>query len=61
MIHPPEAAALAGVSSRTIYRWVEEAKVHFIEESGASLWICYQSLREESVLQASCPLHPQRG
>ena len=43
MITPYEAAALASVSSRTIYRWVEDAKVHFTEHLGVLL-VCVESL-----------------
>ena len=45
MVTPEQAAAAAGVSSRTIYRWLEEAKVHFTEEPGGSLFICADSLQ----------------
>jgi len=45
MITPYEAATLAGVSSRTLYRWIEEAKLHFSEEPGGSLLVCADSLR----------------
>ena len=43
MITPNKAAAVANVSSRTIYRWVEDAKLHFTESDGA-LHICPNSL-----------------
>lgn len=46
MITASEAAAFAGVSPRTIYRWIEEAKLHFSEDPGGSLWICANSLGE---------------
>jgi len=45
MVTPAQAAAAVGVSSRMIYRWMEEAKVHFTEESGGSLFICADSLQ----------------
>jgi len=45
MIRPEEAARIAGVNTRTIYRWVEEGKIHFSEALGASLLICPVSLR----------------
>ena len=44
MITPHQAAAMAGVSSRTIYRWIEEAKLHFTEELGGGLFVCADSL-----------------
>lgn len=43
MITPNEAALLASVSSRTIYRWIEEAKLHFSEELSGSLLVCVDS------------------
>jgi len=45
LISPHEAARLANVSSRTIYRWIEEAKLHFSEEPGMALLVCADSLR----------------
>jgi excisionase family DNA binding protein len=44
MITPDEAAAVAGVTARTIYRWVETGKLHFSEAGDASLLICQGSL-----------------
>jgi len=43
VITPDEAAHIANVSSRTIYRWIEEAKIHFTEDVGILL-ICASSL-----------------
>ena len=31
MVTPDEAANLAGVTARTVYRWIEQGKVHFTE------------------------------
>jgi len=39
-----EAARLAQVSSRTVYRWVEDGKLHFTETSDARLLICRESI-----------------
>lgn len=47
MIKVDEAANLARVSSRTIYRWVETGKVHFAETPEGMLWICLNSLALE--------------
>ena len=44
MITPEQAAAQAAVSVRTIYRWVEAAKVHFIETHEGRLLICVNVL-----------------
>jgi hypothetical protein len=38
-----EAAALASVSMRTIYRWVEAEKVHFTETPEGVLLICLKT------------------
>jgi len=39
-----EAAARAGVSTRTIYRWVEAGQLHVIETEKQALLICLNSL-----------------
>ena len=44
MIMPEQAAGLACVSQRTIYRWVEAGKIHFIETPEGGLLVCLQSL-----------------
>ena len=44
MVTPEQAAVMAGVSSRTIYRWVEEARIHFTEDLRGSLLVCADSL-----------------
>ena len=44
MLAPDEAAALAGVTPRTIYRWVEAGRVHFAETPDGRLSICPASL-----------------
>jgi len=44
MITPNEAAAMMNVSSRVVYRWIEDAKLHFSEEPGQSLFICCESI-----------------
>jgi len=46
LITPNEAAAVAGMSSRTIYQWIEDGKLHFNEELGVLL-ICAESLTHE--------------
>lgn len=40
LLTPEEAAALTGVSVRTVYRWVEAALVHYLETSAAQLLVC---------------------
>jgi excisionase family DNA binding protein len=43
MITPDEAAAVRNISSRTIYRWIEDGRLHFIEGLTGVL-ICAESL-----------------
>ena len=44
MITVDEAAEIGGVSSRTIYRWVESDRLHFSETSEGRLLICLESI-----------------
>ena len=48
MLTPDEAALAVGVSSRTIYRWIEEAKIHFRESASGSLVVCPRSVLEQA-------------
>jgi hypothetical protein len=43
MVAPEQAAEIAGVSTRAIYRWIEAGPVHFTEARGYLL-ICVASL-----------------
>ena len=43
-VTPEEAGAIASVSPRTIYRWLENGKLHFIETPGGELLLCAESL-----------------
>ena len=47
MIRQNEAARIAHVSSRTIYRWIEDVRLHFTEEPVGSLLVCAESLRAQ--------------
>jgi excisionase family DNA binding protein len=47
MLSAEEAAAVAGVTRRTIYRWVEAEKVHFVETSDGLLLLCLNSFRKQ--------------
>ena len=40
LIEPEEAAVLADVSTRTIYRRVERGQLHFVETDAGKLLIC---------------------
>jgi excisionase family DNA binding protein len=44
MITVDEAASIAGVTSRTMYRWADAEKLHFTETSEGRLLICRESL-----------------
>jgi hypothetical protein len=44
MLRPEEAAATAGVTVRTVNRWVEAEVVHFDETSDGRLLICANSV-----------------
>ena len=44
MLTPQEAARRAGVTQRTIYRWVEDGLVHFAETADGRLFVCLAPL-----------------
>ena len=44
LVTADEAARLAQVSVRAIYRWVEGGYLHFIEAADGALFICVNSL-----------------
>lgn len=48
MVRAEEAAALAGVSARTIYRWVEAGQIHYRETAEGEVLICLASLAAEA-------------
>lgn len=48
MAKPAEAARLAGVNTRTVYRWVEAGRVHFIEVPEGDLFVCLASLPDNA-------------
>jgi len=50
MLTPELAAEAARTTVRSIYRWVEEKRVHFIEPASGVLLICSESLRGLSSL-----------
>ena len=51
MITVDEAAAMAGMSSRTVYRWIEAEKIHFIETCERRLLVCSRSLMTASGME----------
>jgi hypothetical protein len=44
MVAPEQAAVMAAVPVRTIYRWVETETVHYKEAPDGSLIVCVKSL-----------------
>jgi hypothetical protein len=44
MVTPDEAAALCGISTRMIYRSLEDGAIHFIETAEGELFICLRTL-----------------
>lgn len=46
MVTVDEAAAIARVTARTIYRGVEAGRIHFIETPSGALYICLKSLSQ---------------
>ncbi|MGE0130321.1 MAG: hypothetical protein AB7U82_19760 [Blastocatellales bacterium] len=44
MLTPEEAAALAQVTTRTIYHWVDAEELHFTETPEGMLLVCPDSL-----------------
>jgi hypothetical protein len=55
MLAPQEAAAIAGVTLRTLFRWVEAGEVHFLEQADGALWVCVNSLPATSRLRLRTP------
>lgn len=47
LVGPEEAAALAGLSQRTIFRQIESHQLHFTETPDGGLLICVNSLLEK--------------
>lgn len=47
MIRPAEAAAVAAVSDRTIFRQIESRRLHFSETEAGSVLICVNSIKEQ--------------
>lgn len=44
MVAPEQAAVIAAVPVRTIYRWVETKMIHYKESPDGSLIVCVKSL-----------------
>ena len=48
ILSPAEAAAVAAVSDRTIFRQIESRRLHFTETSQGAVLICLNSLMKQS-------------
>lgn len=48
MLRPGEAAAVAAVSDRTIFRQIESHRLHFTETSQGAVLICLNSLLKQT-------------
>jgi hypothetical protein len=44
MAAPDDAASLANVTPRTVYRWIEAERIHFAEQADSRLLVCVLSL-----------------
>lgn len=44
MAKPEDTARLAGVSTRTVYQWIEAGRVHFAETPEGDLFVCPASI-----------------
>jgi len=49
IVRPLQAAVIAGVSVRTINRWVESNRIHFMETADGLLFLCVNSLSREAL------------
>jgi hypothetical protein len=45
MLPVETAAAIAGVTVRVLYRWLEDEKVHFTESPDGTVLICAESFK----------------
>jgi hypothetical protein len=45
MLPPEQAAEVAGIAVRAVYRWVEEKRVHFVESNSGRLFLCSDSVQ----------------
>lgn len=48
MLRVEEAALLAGVSQRFVFRWIESGYIHFAETADGALLVCLDSLLAEA-------------
>ena len=50
MLTPEEAAVVAAVNARTIYRWTEAGLLHFAETADGLLLVCPASLAQRKLI-----------
>src|SRR5262245_16622525 len=55
MASPEQAAALAGIKTRVVYRWIEASLLHFTETGEGHLLVCLDSLGIERPSRAGAP------
>jgi excisionase family DNA binding protein len=58
MVTPEEAAAVTGVSTRTIYRRVEDNQLHFTETPEGRLRVCFKSMANANLLETPSKQRP---
>ena len=58
MVAADEAARLAHVTPRTMYRWLELAKVHYFERGDGSVLVCAPSISKLAEGSVSKPPTP---
>jgi hypothetical protein len=46
MLLPEEAAAVSGVSLRTVFRQIERGDLHFAESPGGQVYVCANSISQ---------------
>ena len=51
LVSANQAAALAGESTRAIYRWIEDGMVHFTETSEGHLFVCLASIPQIGAIE----------
>ena len=45
MLPVDTATAVTGTTPRTLYRWIDEDKLHFVESSDGTVLLCAESLK----------------
>lgn len=63
LVPPEDVVALSGMSSRTIYRAVEDGKAHFVETVQGRLLVCLKSLgvAEDNSIMPLADVHSPAG